>query len=118
MVLLDFKNRGQLFLYFILYTFLGIKSYHYAKVSFFNKFKEKVDAKLKVLDFSTNGLALIVDKLIFENLNVDDKIVLRDISIEDCITKKIFIIRNKGELTNKIGYSNEFRLGLEAVVSI
>ena len=96
-------------------TVLGIKSYHYAKVSFYNKFKEKVDAKLKILDFSTHGLALSVDKIMFENLNIDDKIVLRDISIEDCVTKKIFIVRNKGELTNKIGYSNEFRLGLEAV---
>lgn len=94
-------------------TYLGLQSYHFAKVTMLNKFRERVDAKLKVLDFSSKGLALIVNKYLFESLNVDDKIVIRETSVNGEIKNRIFIIRNVGNVTNKIGHTNEFRIGLE-----
>lgn len=94
-------------------TYLGLQSYHFARVTVLTGFKEIINAKLKVLDFSNNGMALIINKYLLKTLQVNDKIVIRETSINGEIKNRIFIIRNVGDITNKIGHTNEFRIGVE-----
>ncbi|PIK15128.1 hypothetical protein [Halobacteriovorax sp. JY17] len=94
-------------------TNLGIQSTQYAKVLLIRSSHEKLESKLRVLDFSARGMALMVNKFIFEGLSVDDKIIVTQVSPEGEAENKTYVIRNKGSILNKIGSSKEFRIGLE-----
>lgn len=96
-------------------TSLGIKSYHYIKISYLNQFQEKIDIKSKILDFSQSGISIIVNKFTFNSLRVGSEVIVNSSSLGDQNNNRFFIVRNKGDLINKIGFSNEYRVGLELV---
>jgi hypothetical protein len=94
-------------------THVGKESYHFATVSLLTKFKEKIHTKLKVLDFSGHGLALIVNKYIYNSIQLNEKIIIRETTVNNEIKDAVYIIRNLGDLTNNLSHSKEFRVGLE-----
>ncbi|GEM_PF-6292580 len=94
-------------------TNLGIQSNQFVKALYLNEGNEKLETKLRVLDFSDHGLALLVNKFIYEGLTVGSKVAIRKLSLDGEAESKIYIVRNMGSVINKIGSSKEFRVGLE-----
>lgn len=94
-------------------TNLGLQSNQYVNLLLINKNNEKLETKLKVLDFSDSGLALLVNKFVFEELDVDSKVVVKKVSPNGEFESNIYIVRNMGTILNKISSTKEFRIGLE-----
>lgn len=92
-------------------TNLGLQSNQYVKVVIMRSSSEKLESKLRVLDLSPSGMALVVSKFIYEGLEADDRIVVKGISADD--EDRVYVIRNKRHILNKIGSTQEFRIGLE-----
>jgi hypothetical protein len=92
----------------------GVNGYQYARVTFLNQKKEKIDAKINILDSSQNGLAVMVSTLMNKDLRVNDRIVVHEISVcKECKDSRVYIIRNKSAIDNFIGAAKFYRLGLE-----
>lgn len=90
----------------------GLKSEHYAQVFCMNKYKEKLNVKLKVLDTSTNGCALLISSSLFNTLEVNDKLMIKRLSC-DKEEDLVFVIRNKAPLPINVGATISYRIGLE-----
>ncbi len=94
-------------------THFGLNSYHFAKILVLTQDKQKLSAKVRVLDISNSGIAFIVNSLMSNVLNVNDKIIILDTTASPTIKNNIFIVSNVIQLTNKLSYSKEFRVGLK-----
>ncbi len=86
----------------------GLQSYQTANL----QLTAKMNAKVKIIDSSSTGLGLMVNKFLFDKLNEGDIISLTDCTLPE-FRNRTAVVRNKGTLDKQLNNQLLFRIGLE-----
>lgn len=86
----------------------GLQSYQIANL----QLSAKLNAKVKIVDSSSTGLGLIVNKFVFDKLNEGDIITIADSTLPE-FRERTAVVRNKGALDKQLNNQLLFRVGLE-----
>ncbi|MCO4795527.1 MAG: hypothetical protein KC493_17540 [Bacteriovoracaceae bacterium] len=86
----------------------GLQSYQSANL----QITAKINSKVKIVDSSSTGIGLIVNKYLFDKLNEGDIITITDSTLPE-FKNRTAVVRNLGTMDKMLNNQLLFRCGLE-----